>query len=763
MELPSNEPISAQGKTNTTLIVIGVIVALCCACAVIAAALGVIAYERGTQYISTSIPDFPTFVPPDFGTPTAEPEVTRPPVEGISDETLLTLGNAIVPENDPYDLACRLQGICDVPETLDPPAAPLEAGATQKFWIANSNTNEHFQIEAELLYITPHTYFWAEKGADVNMNDLKRLMDTFEEKIYPTDREFFGSEWTPGVDGDEHIYVVYASNIGYTVAGYFSPSDSYNPKVSEYSNGHETYVLGTSQDLGDEYTYSTLAHEFVHMIQFASDRNDVSWINEGFAELGAFLNGYDVGGADWLYAQDPDLQLNDWADSNSPDFAPHYGASFLYLLYYLDRFGEDASKALTNNPENDLTSVDGTLADLNITDPVTGKPITADDVAVDWALAMFINDKAVGDGRYAFHNYPDAPQTHATETVSTCPSAPFARTVHQYGVDYISINCPLQITEVPTAEDSSSGWLGVAIGILCIVSLVALVLIVVVGAIQKKRWGFYVGGGLLLVAILAGAVIFIMANKPTENIKTENNQRNYTLHFEGSTVTGLLPVEANSGQYAFWSNRGDESNMTLTREFDFTNVSGPIELTYSTWYDIEEDWDYLYVEVSEDGENWTMLRTPSGTDTDPTGNSYGWGYTGKTSGWIEESVDLSAYAGKKVQIRFDYVTDAAVNGEGLLVDDIKIDAINYTADFEADDGGWEARGFVRVNNTLPQTFRLALITERGGETTVQYIEVNADQTADIPLSLEDGDTATLVVIGTTRFTRATATYSVEIK
>jgi hypothetical protein len=674
-------PVNNNSGNKTVLIGIGVIIAACCACLLIAGALGVIAYERGMQFVETSIPNFPTFVPPEFGTPTAEPEVTRPPVDESTNETSLTLGNAVVPENDPYDLACRLQGICNIPETLDPPAAPLEVGATQKFWIANSNTNEHFQIEAELLYITPHTYFWAEKGADVDRNDLKRLMDTFEEKIYPTDREFFGSEWTPGVDGDEHIYVVYASNIGYTVAGYFSPSDSYNPKVSEYSNGHEMYVLGTSQDLGDEYTYSTLAHEFVHMIQFASDRNDVSWINEGFAELGAFLNGYDVGGADWLYTQDPDLQLNDWADSNSPDFAPHYGASFLYLLYYLDRFGEEASKALTNNPENDITSVDGTLADLNITDPVTGKPITADDVALDWALAMFINDKSVGDGRYTFTNYPDVPQTRATETISTCPSGPLARSVHQYGIDYISIDC---------AGES-------------------------------------------------------------------------TIHFAGSTVTGLLPVEANSGQYAFWSNRGDESNMTLTREFDFTNVSGPIELSYSTWYDIEEDWDYLYVEVSENGKNWTILKTPSGTDTDPTGNSYGWGYTGKTSGWIEETVDFSAYAGKKVQIRFDYVTDAAVNGEGLLLDDIRVDAVGYASDFEKDNGGWEARGFVRVNNILPQTFRLALILERGGETTVQYIEVNADQTADIPLSLESGDTATLVVTGTTRFTRTTATYSVEVR
>jgi immune inhibitor A len=669
-------PASNKNGNKAVLIGIGVIVSVCCACALIVAAVGVVAYNRTVQTIETFDPNF-NFDP---GTPTLAPEVTRPPVDDVSTDTLTTLKSSIVPENNPYDLACRLQGICNVPETLDPPATPLEVGAKQKFWIANSNTDEHFEIDATLLYITPHTYFWAEDGTNVNKNDLKALMDTFENKIYPTDREFFGSEWTPGVDGDPHIYVVYAGNIGSTVAGYFSSADSYNPKVREYSNGHEMYVLGTSQDLGNQYTYSTLAHEFVHMIQFPTDRNDVSWISEGFAELGAFLNGYDVGGADWLYTQNPDLQLNDWADSNSPDFAPHYGLSFLYLTYFLDRFGQDATKALTANPENDLTSVDDTLSALNITDAATGKPITADDVFIDWAVSMFVQDKNVGDGRYTFHNYPDAPQTSATETISTCPNGPISRSVHQYGVDYVSIDCAGQSA----------------------------------------------------------------------------------LHFEGSTVTGLLPADAHSGKYSFWSNRGDESDMTLTREFDFTNASGPLSLSYSTWYDIEENWDYLYVEVSEDGQTWQMLKTPSGTDANPTGNSYGWGYTGKTSGWIQEEVDLSAYAGKKVQIRFEYITDAALNGEGFLLDDVHVDAINYASDFETDNGGWVAEGFVRIENVLPQTFRLALIIQ-GNETTVQMIEVNADQTADIPLNLKPGETATLVITGTTRFTREHANYSIEIK
>ena len=75
------------------------------------------------------------------------------------------------------------------------------------------------------------------------------------------------------------------------------------------------------------------------------------------------------------------------------------------------------------------------------------------------------------------------------------------------------------------------------------------------------------------------------------------------------------------------------------------------------------------------------------------------------------------------------MTDAAVTGEGFLLDDVAVDAISYQSDFETDDGGWQANGFSRVENIIPQTFRLALITKGSNGTTVQAIEVSPDQTA----------------------------------
>jgi len=674
MEINNN-----QSSVVPKIITAVVAILVCCACVVIIAAGGLVFYEYRNSPIATiDVTPSPSPTLEDTATPPPTIELTQPPIESISSDTLQVLLNTNVPENDPYELACRLEGICDVSKTVQGKAYKI--GDKEKFWILNSDTTSYNQTNATLLYITPHSYFWAEDGADADKGDMKALMDEFENKIYPTNREFFGSEWTPGVDNDPHIFVLYTGGLGSNVGGVFYSTDEFNPQIQEYSNAHETFVLISSRSLADEFAYSTLAHEFVHMIQHPTDRNDATWMVEGFAEVGAFINGYNVGGSDWYYVQTPDLQLNSWVDNQSPDFSLHYGQSFLYLTYFLDRFGKDATKHLNSNPMNDLASIDATLAQLNITDPQTGNIITADDVFMDWATTLYLQDKNVGDGRYAYHNYPDAPQAIDTEVISDCPQSPLDSSVNQYGIDYIKVDC--------TSD--------------------------------------------------------------------------YTLHFSGSSAAGLLPVDAYSSKYAFWSNKGNESDMTLTREFDFTNVSEPIILSYQTWYDIEEDWDYLYLEASTDGQTWEILSTPSGTDFNPSGASYGWAYTGQTGDWRLEEIDLSQFAGQKVQVRFEYVTDALLNGDGFLLDDVRVDALNYQSDFEADDGGWVANGFVRVENVLPQTYRLSLII-KGDTTTVTPIELNADNTIDIPLSLKSGDEAILVVTGTTRFTTIPAAYQIEVK
>jgi hypothetical protein len=650
---------------------IGIILAIlvCCSCIAIVAA-GALVFPLFRETSTTFTPVHNTSTP----VPTAE--VERPPADSVPVDTLEILAQTIVPDNDPYELACRLKAICNVPTTV--PSKAYQVGDQEAFWVTNTDTAQNFEATATLRYITPHVYFWVENGVNFNEGDLKRLADTFETKMYPTNREFFGTEWTPGVDEDPHIYILYVRGTGASNAGYYSNPDQYNPLVKDFANGHEMFVFNADTiNLGEEQAYSVLAHEFQHMIHWYTDGNEDTWMNEGFSVVAELLNGYPTF-FEYYYVKEPDINLTDWSPDPGTN-GPHYGQSFLYLNYFLDRFGEDATKELVKNPENGLTSVDDTLKKLNITDPLTGNLIAADDLFMDWAATMYLMDESIGDGRFNYGNFPDAPRITTADSISSCPGSANG-SVHQYGIDAFTIDC-------------------------------------------------------------AG---------------------DYTLSFNGSTVIGLLPADANSGKFAFWSNKGDDSNMTLTREFNFTNTSGPITLSFSMWYDLETDYDYLFLEASSDGQNWEILTTPSGTGEDPSGNSYGWGYNGQTDGWVTEEVDLSQFAGQTVQIRFEYVTDAAVNGEGFLLDDVRIDAINYQTDFETDDGGWEAAGFARVENVLPQTYRLTLIT-RGDTTTVTHIPLNSDQTAQVPLSLEAGEDAILIVTGTTRFTRLPAAYQIEIK
>ena len=101
--------------------------------------------------------------------PSSTPEVERPTPDSISSETVETLAKTLVPENDPYELACRLQKICNVPTTV--PSKQYNLGDQETFWVTNVDTIENFQAKATLRYVTDHMYFWVENGVNYNEGD----------------------------------------------------------------------------------------------------------------------------------------------------------------------------------------------------------------------------------------------------------------------------------------------------------------------------------------------------------------------------------------------------------------------------------------------------------------------------------------------------------------------------------------------------------------------------------------------------------------
>ena len=126
---------------------------------------------------------------------------------------------------------------------------------------------------------------------------------------------------------------------------------------------------------------------------------------------------------------------------------------------------------------------------------------------------------------------------------------------------------------------------------------------------------------------------------------------------------------------------------------------------------------------------------------------------------MEESIDISNYSGQEVLLRFEYVTDDAVNRPGWTIDDISIPEIDFYDDAESGPNEWTAEGFVRIDNLLSQKFLVQLI-EMGDEVTVRRLQLDETNHGTIPISgLGDAiDRAILVVSGVTPITSQPASY-----
>ena len=207
--------------------------------------------------------------------------------------------------------------------------------------------------------------------------------------------------------------------------------------------------------------------------------------------------------------------------------------------------------------------------------------------------------------------------------------------------------------------------------------------------------------------------------------------------FEGEQAVKAIPNEPHSGRGQWWSGRGDAIDSILTGEFDLTDIESAT-LTFWTWYDIESHWDHAYVMASSDGgSTWQILSGRYTNEENPLGLSYGPAYTGKSGGgdspaWVEESIDLSPFAGQKILLRFEYITDEAVNLNGWAIDDIAIPELDFSDDAE-EDRIWQTQGFQRLDEPLSQRFVVQVI-EIGESTSVRALPLDEANQGEVRLS-----------------------------
>jgi immune inhibitor A len=282
-----------------------------------------------TESLSTAVPSTPT----PIASPTLDP----------LDMTAALLAKSL-PYANGFELNRTIRGRSGVPANGFEPVRttpPVEdIGTSRDFWTFDFAAKKYVRTRATLRLITEHAKWWA-ANANVDMNGLRATATTFEGKTYPTSRGLYGEEWSPGIDADPRINLLFARLPG-AAAGYFGGADEEPAWVNEFSAERELIYLNTlGYPLGSPDMARVISHEFCHMIQFNTRRRSAVWFNEGHSVLCERGNGFFPTDGE-VYLRVPDTQLNDWAELDRP----HYGLSYMFLEYLRQHAGgEDLIRA----------------------------------------------------------------------------------------------------------------------------------------------------------------------------------------------------------------------------------------------------------------------------------------------------------------------------------------------------------------------------------------------------------------------------------
>lgn len=595
-----------------------------------------------------------------------------------------TIANSPIPSRDPVDLSVRLMGYD--PNTFDIETRPTyQVGDVETFVQAGSEGVETQDVEFVLAAAGDDVYIWVEQGMDYDPANAQLIADTIQEQIIPTVRTLFGEE--TDIDNDPHVYTFTVFNAGPGIAGYYNDTDFYPNEIFPSSNEVNSLIMALSID-DPAYYLSTWAHEFQHLVQAGRDDSEATWYVEGVAELGSLLaypRGFSTGFQSFYLSTSTENQLNFWPMG---DTIPYYGASSLFLSYITQQYGEEWLYYIANEPNDDVIGLELALENYGALDPLTGEPVTFNDVFADWIIANYLNDPNVEDGRFD-HNLMDFSSNlvPATQSFDSPPVAIPARQVNQYGTLYYEIN--------------------------------------------------------------------------------PNGAQTFNIVFDGEKSVQIVPTEAHSGEYFYWSQRGNQGDARLTGRFDLTDVTSAT-FNFSTWYEIEDVWDFGYISVSADnGETWQVMTTPEMTSENPYDRAFATGYSersggGDTAEWIEQSIDLTPFAGSEILVRFDYVTDQATDLEGWILDDVSIPEIGFSDDFEQSNDAWTAEGWGRISNVVPQEYLLQAIVY-GEETTVtRLIEPGQPIPSSISLDVAGAEKVVLTVSGIAPVTRQPAPFSLSV-
>ncbi len=575
---------------------------------------------------------------------------------------------------------------------LDAKAARVEytVGDTRRFVILDDFFGRYRVQDYEVRLISDTVEVWVQKdlryrNPDQTINpihpeanhpryitqDRIAYLATQAARIFAKNVEYFGdyadrtgaNAVLPGLLGLPDDYfagpakrvIILVSNV--RDANYYDPVHNpsrivgfVSPTVNAYSDRNMISIDSSRWDtwLGaPQYQYeATLAHEFQHLINGDQDTDgEDSWLNEGLSEYAEFLLGYrptpNAHRVTW--SDYPENSLTLWGDQDDDPDQPgfeitaDYQQAYWFMLYLAGRLRQ-AGIGLTN--EQFLKEVSSLTRD-----PLNGE--ASIDAMLARLQAPFRFRQLWLDFRMAMLRGGTSDQTAwgdfitQHQGISGVPIAPL-------NLGRMRQNLNFEGYDTPGVAPDSTDY--IAIG-----------------------WS---------AAITPGTTL---------NFNGDNSPAPTTWRVVTAASTGIAPILASGN--VLYSGHTDLSDNFLIFPVSVP-ASGDKTLSFDTLYNIEQNWDFGFVQVTTDTVGARGFRslalTGMITETDesahPIIRANVPGFSGVSGSedepaWVHVSYDLSAYAGQNILLAFRYSSDWGTGGQidpppgaGWYLDNIKVGA-----------------------------------------------------------------------------------------
>ena len=491
----------------------------------------------------------------------------------------------------------------------------------------------------------------------LTQEQIDYLGDQLSNQIVRVDEEHFGEMDAASADPSSDSLVTLVYNV--------QDENYYDCDVDTYTAGYFASEFATSESLGmnvitlDAFDWANrvgtdpstadwsdgdaandrpelyegvIAHELEHLLMNYSDAGELSWVDEGLADMAAFLNGYDMTGSHLMYQQafHRETSLTRWGGG-----LENYGASFSYFAYLWEQAGGTGGGNLTPDLDYDDTAGDRLIKlifeeqddsmkgvqdaiDTYNAGPEADLP-TADVLFQEWAVTMYLDDE--DSSRWDLENFDLGPDSGG------------------YTVD---------ISNDLVFDDRGNYQ----------------------GSQPQSKWDR-------------------LENRPAGNALPfgvsyetfRNPGPRVSLEFDGDDSEQVAP---HTGETHWWGGYQSASDTVLDLD---TPVLPGQTVSFWNWHFIEEGWDYGFVEALVDGEWVTVPVELAGTDTvvstndDPhENNEEGNGITGTSGGayfvdepeYLQYEVTVPAEA---TDVRWRYSTDAAYLDTGWFIDDVAVNGV----------------------------------------------------------------------------------------